>query len=128
MEENTDISSWREFENYARDVMSKLFGTKLVESEPKGVPKKFDMVSMDEKIVGDAEYLTLVNKERVPPAKIMEISGHVWLLEKVKAERRFLVFGNQKQVPELWLKKYGNLLKNIEFYFLDNEGNIERLN
>ena len=107
--------------------MSQYFGRQLRERNPSGFPKKFDMVSANEEIVGDAKFLTLVHREKLPPAKFMEIAGHVWLLEKVNAKRRFLVFGNQKHVPEWWLEKYGNLVHNVEFYFIDNEGNVERL-
>ncbi|GAB6162996.1 hypothetical protein JCM12298_21560 [Desulfothermus naphthae] len=106
--------------------MSKYFEEKL-SKKTRDFPKKFDMLSDNEEIVEDAKFLTLVHGEKMSPAKFMEIAGHVWLLEKVNAKRRFLVFGNQKRVPELWLEKYGNLVYNVEFYFIDNEGNMERL-
>jgi hypothetical protein len=108
--------------------MSKFFQTTLVKKNPKGSPKKFDMVSSDEKIVGDAKFLTLVRGKKTPSAKLMEIAGHVWLLEKVSAGRRFLVFGNQSEVPKLWLRKYAQLVQNVEFYFIDETGTIEKLN
>ena len=87
----------------ARKTMSDYFGVRLVEKKPRGFPKKFDMVSVDGTIIGDAKYLTLVHGKKFPPAKMMEITGHVWLLEKVNVNIRFLVFGNQKEVPNLWL-------------------------
>ena len=118
---------WKEFEEFARKIMSQYFGVILTERTPKGVPKKFDMVSPDMDIVGDAKFLTLVKGKKLPPAKFMEITGHVWLLEKVNANKRFLAFGNQRRVPEWWLEKYGDLVKNIEFYFIDDNGNLERL-
>ncbi len=121
------FSDWREFEEFARETMSKYFGVHLEERRPQGSPKKFDMVSEKGDIVGDAKFLTLVHRKRLPPAKFMEIAGHVWLLEKINAKRRFLVFGNQKRVPEWWLEKYGYLVQNVEFYFIDNQGNVERL-
>lgn len=99
--------NWKEFEELARKVMTHYFGVKLVEKNPKGFPKRFDMVSTDENIVGDAKYLTLVHRKKFPPAKMMEIAGHVWLLEKVNAKTRLLVFGNQRSVPEKWLERYG---------------------
>lgn len=71
--------SWRQFEDLARKTMSQYFGVTLVEKNPKGFPKRFDMVSADESIVGDSKYLTLVRKGGYPPAKMMEITGHVWL-------------------------------------------------
>ena len=107
--------------------MSKFFGTSLQKKRPRNFPKEFDLVSSDEQIVGDAKFLTMVRGEKTPPAKFMEIAGHVWLLEKVNAKRRFLVFGNQKEVPNSWLKKYGKLVHNVEFYFLSESGNLEKL-
>lgn len=122
------ISNWKEFEEFAREIMSEYFGVELTKN-PKGFPKGFDMISPDEEkgIIGDAKFLTLIHRRKLPPAKFMEIAGHVWLLEKVKARRRFLVFGNQKRVPEWWLEKYGNLVESVEFYFIDDKGNVERL-
>lgn len=119
--------NWREFQEFARGVMSARFGVELREREIPNFPKKFDMVSVDFQFVGDAKYLSLVGGERTPPAKLMEIAGHVWLLEKVPARRRFLVFGNQREVPELWLKKYQTLLADIALYFLDETGGLEQL-
>lgn len=118
---------WRGFQESARGVMSSALGVELRERKIPNFPKKFDMVSPDFQFVGDAKYLTLVGGKRTPPAKLMEIAGHVWLLEKVPAMRRFLVFGNQREVSELWLKKYQTLLAGVEFYFLNEDGRLEQL-
>ncbi len=118
---------WKEFQDYAGQIMSKHFSTSFSERNPPGFPKKFDFVSNDGRIVGDAKYLTLVRGERLPPAKFMEIAGHIWLLERVEAYKRFLVFGNQRRVAEWWLEKYGHLTSDVEFFFLDDDGNLEKL-
>ncbi len=120
-------AAWREFEELARNVMSKYFGVELKERYIEGHPKTFDLVSDDGSIVGDAKYLTMVRGKRIPPAKFMEISGHVWMLEKINAKRKFLVFGNDIRVPKEWLKRYGKFLQDIEFFFIDIQGNIIKL-
>ena len=120
--------NWQEFESFARKAMSEYFGVELSEGSPDDFPKRFDMVSPDGQIVGDAKFLTLVQGKKPPPAKFMEIAGHVWLLERVPAQRRFLVFGNQCEVPQQWLKKYGALVRAVEFYFLHPDGKLEKLN
>ncbi len=107
--------------------MSEYFGVPLRQMRDAGLPKKFDLVSEDRSIVGDAKYLTLVHRQWDPPAKMMEIAGHVWLLEKTPASRRFLVFGNQIEVANLWLARYGVLATPVEFYFLGPTGKIDRL-
>jgi len=115
------------FEELAQKRMSDHFGVSLAPGEVPGVPKKFDLVSPDRKIIGDAKYFTLVRGQRLPPAKFSVIAEHVWLLEKTGAPTTFLVFGNDRQVPELWLKRYGSLASGVAFYFLGDDGALERL-
>lgn len=119
--------NWRKFEAFARAEMGKHIGVALGSVKLDGHPKHFDMVSADGSIVGDAKFLTLVHGKSLPPAKFMEITGHVWLLERTPANRRFLVFGNQRRVAEWWLEKYGRLTRNVEFYFLNEDGVLELL-
>lgn len=113
-----------EFERFAQERMSEHLGLPLKKKAPGGFPKIFDLVSDDDGVVGDAKYLTLVDRKYEPPAKLMEITGHVWLLEKLAARQRFLVFGNQVEVPEMWLQKYGRLPTTVEFYFLEPNGRV----
>ena len=117
----------RAFEELTRSVMSVHFGVPLTAGEAPGVPKEFDMVSPDRDIVGDAKYFTLVRGQRLPPAKFSVIAEHVWLLEKTGASTTFLVFGNDRQVPELWLERYGDLVSDVAFYFLTDVGVLEQL-
>jgi hypothetical protein len=115
------------FEELARSVMSAHLGIALVAGQVPGVPKEFDMVSPGGEIVGDAKYYTLVREGRLPPAKFSIIAEHVWLLEKTRAPVTFLVFGNDRQVPLSWLKRYGNLVSGVSFYFLTDDGDLEQL-
>jgi hypothetical protein len=96
------------FEDLARSVMGNYFGVPLRSGQVSGVPKEFDLVSPDGNIVGDAKYFTLVRGQRLPPAT-------------------FLVFGNDRQVPSLWLERYGHLVGDVAFYFLTDEGELELL-
>ena len=119
--------NWRDFQESARAAMSARLGVELQERRIPNFPKKFDMVSGDFQSVGDAKYLSLVGGQRTPAVKLMEIAGHVWLLEKIPARCRFLVFGNQREVPEPWLNKYQKLLAGVDFYFLNEGGGLEQL-
>jgi hypothetical protein len=38
-----------------------------------------------------------------------------------------MVFGNDRQVPELWLARYGTLSRSVDFFFLSDEGVLEQL-
>ncbi len=114
----------REFEALARQIMSDHYGTALEPRELPGLPKLLDLVSPDGRVAGDAKYFTLVRGQRLPPAKFSIIAEHVWLLEKTAAPVKFLVFGNDAEVPRLWLARYGQLLSDITFYFLSDDGEL----
>jgi hypothetical protein len=38
-----------------------------------------------------------------------------------------VVFGNDRQVAELWLRRYEALASEVAFYFLDDDGRLEEL-
>ena len=123
-----EISSPQAFEEFARHVLEDRFGVRLQSRGAHAVPKAFDFVSADSAIVGDAKYFTMVRGRNLPYAKFSVIAEHVWLLEKLGARKKFLVFGNDKRVPLEWLKRYGSLVKDVEFYFLSDDGNLTLLN
>jgi hypothetical protein len=55
------------------------------------------------------------------------IAEYVWLLEKTAAERKFLAFGNERRVPEEWLRRFGILAIGVEFYFIGTPDVVDRL-
>ncbi len=57
----------------------------------------------------------------------MEIAGRLWLLKRTAAQCRFLIFGNQRRLVEWWIEKYCYLVETVEFYFLSDDGALERL-
>jgi hypothetical protein len=115
----------RNFEALARRIMGEHYGAQLEPRQLPGIPKLFDLVSHDGRIVGDAKYFTMVRGQRLPPAKFSVIAEYVWLLEKTKAPVQFLVFGNDPTVPQLWLTRYGELLSDISFFFLSDQGELQ---
>jgi hypothetical protein len=117
-----------EFEKLAREAVTEYFQIPVQPGKLPGVPKLFDIVSADHTVVGDAKYFTLVHGEYLPPAKFSIIAEHVWLLEKcTEARHRLLVFGNERQVPVEWLKRYGGLARSVQFFFLTRGGQLEPL-
>jgi hypothetical protein len=116
-----------QFEALAGRVLSDYHGVALSPGSVRPVPKVFDFVSPDGSIIGDAKYYTRVHGKGRPPAKLATISEHVWLLENTGAAEKFLVFGNDRRVPIIWLQKYGALLSGITFYFLRDDGDLEEL-
>lgn len=109
------------FEALTRSVLSRYYGVALYERLAVGL-KKFDLVSGDSAIMGDAKYFTMVNGNDLPPAKLSVIAEHVWLLEKSTAQHRFLVFGNDSRVAACWLRRFGRLTSAVRFFFVDETG------
>ena len=125
--EQTESMTPRQFEHFARLKMSEHFNTHLSARLVQPPNKRFDLVSEDETIIGDAQFYTLVRGSRLPPAKFAVIAEHVWLLEKTSARHKFLVFGNDRRVPQMWLAKYEQCVSGVNFYFLTQQGEIEQL-
>ena len=123
----SDTLSPQEFEALSRRVLGDHFGVELASGSVPRVRKRFDFVSPDGQVVGDARYSTLAGGPRLPAAKFSVIAEHVWLLEKTGAPVTFLVFGNDREVPLLWLDRYGNLAPEVSFYFLADDGQLEPL-
>jgi len=108
-----------QFEEVCRVELSRRYNTHLSRGVIPGIPKTFDFLSPDHRVVGDAKYFTMVRGEGNPSAKLSVISEYVWLLDGVEAEHKFLVFGNDRRVPEAWLRKHRDMVKGVEFLFLD---------
>ena len=112
----------RAFEEYAARFLSAKWGVELScrpVTLPGGVTKKFDLVTADGRIVGDAKYYKNI---AVPAAKWSTIAEYVWLLQHVpNAERRFMVFGLDIAVAARWLSRFRGWCEGVEFYFLDGE-------
>lgn len=115
-----------QFQALAAHQLSNALGVTLTERTVNvgSVAKRFDLVSEDKRIIGDAKFYKIC---RVPSAKLATITECVFLLERCLADRRFIVFGNDKAVPLKWLQRYGALLDKVTFYFLGKEG-LEQLN
>lgn len=126
MKEGTSLRPSKQFETEAKEFLSRKWCVELEERKVKigEAFKKFDMVSEDESLIGDAKYMKNIP---VPAAKWSDISECVWLLQKTNAKRKFMVFGQDREIAERYLKRWSSIVKDIEFYFFDGK-KLERLN
>lgn len=117
-----NVGDWKSFQRHAQEHFSREWNVVLEERSVKvgcEVPWKFDLVSADLQCVGEAKWLKNIP---VPAAKWQAIAEYIWLLQKVNAQRVFMVFGQDVEVAERYLKRVRPLTQPIEFYFLDGEG------
>ena len=116
------VQDWKSFQRFAQDHFSREWDVALEERSVKvaeEVDWKFDLVSADLRVVGEAKWLKNVP---VPAAKWQAIAEYILLLQKVDAPRVFMVFGRDVEVAERSLKRVRPLIRPVEFYFLDGEG------
>jgi hypothetical protein len=124
---NNHLQEASDFESKVREFLSKKWSVGLRARSVKlsaVLEKKFDLVSEDCSYVGDAKYYKNIP---VPAAKWSTIAEYVWMLEKVNAKNRFMVFGKDKEVAVRWIRKYGSIVNGIKFYFFDGTM-LEELN
>ena len=95
----------------------------------KGVAKKFDMVSADNKYVGDAKKLNRGSPTAGPDSGERSfIAEYVWLLQHfAPGEHKFIVFGHDEdddRITAAWIRKYAQVAEGVAFYFLTRQGSI----
>ena len=112
----------KDFTERAREVMVEFYGRPL-KGKKIGGTKIWDYVSNDGMVVGDARWLG----QSIPAARAF-ISEAVWLLEKVGAVQKFIVFGGETEVPRQWLELWSTLCpEDIALFYLDSKGELHEL-
>ena len=116
------------FPAHARRVLSARWGTGLqrrAAALPGAEARVFELVSGNGRIVGDVVWLD--GRGDTPEAKSAAIAEAVLIVAHVvRADRRFLVFGQDRDVLDRWLTSYRLLLDGVEVWFLDGD-RLERL-
>ena len=107
------------FSLFAQVNMSAYYNKELTSRKKEEWPKYFDLVSSDFQIVGDSKFISPGKKTYIQSSKLSAITEQVWLLEKIGAKIKFLVFA-EEQVPRGWLNKYGMYNDQVQFFVLNS--------
>jgi biotin operon repressor len=120
-------SEQQTFPAHARRILSTRWGTILQRRDAMlagGVTQTFELVSGNGRIVGDVVWLADRGPRDAKSAAIAEavlLVGHA-----ANAHRRFLVFGEERDVVTHWLSRYRGCLDDVEVWFLAGD-KLERL-
>jgi hypothetical protein len=117
-----------EYERRAAVAVSRYFGMPFQPSVPVGVPKRFSLVSNDGEFIGEIVYFSPSESDGQTRIRFSLITENVWLVEKTRVQRKFLIFNSHREVLLDWLGRFGHLLNRIEFYLLNDNDQIELLN
>lgn len=119
-------------EAIAKEVMEEYLGVKLEKKKLNifGKYKEFDLVNIEEAVVGDVKSYTF--KGAVPAAQFSAMSEYVWLMEKLEQSsgrkwKKFIVGLGNRNTFERYAKQYGPWLGDVEIYFIDSDGKLEIL-
>ncbi|HEV2760451.1 MAG TPA: hypothetical protein VGV86_12870, partial [Acidimicrobiales bacterium] len=116
------------FADHARRVLSGRWGTSLrrgLAALPGGDAHPFELVSGNGRIVGDV--IWLASRGRSFEAKSAAIAEAVLVVGHVtNADRRFLVFAEERDAVSRWVTRYRLLLDGVELWFLEGD-RLERL-
>ncbi len=126
--ENGAAATQPGFTAHARRVLSARWGTPLPRRAavlPGGGAQLFELVSGNGRIVGDVVWLA--GRGDTSEATWAAIAEAVLVVAHVtNADRRFLVFGQERDLLSRWLARYRSLLDGVEVWFLDGD-RLERL-
>lgn len=110
----------KEFEDVGRVRLEELFKLKLTKRRISPT-KVWDYVSPDQAIVGDAKRFAYKGNAS---SEMSIISEHVWLLEKLAARAKFLLFGGEMATPLNWLRRWRKLLRDDTYFFFLEQGQL----
>ena len=110
---------WQSFEERARRYFSGLWGVELRARDVTvgSGRKRFDLVSADQQIVGDAKSFS---DARGASGKLSGIAEYVLFLQAVPARRRFLVF-ERRVVATEFLRRWRGVVTGVDFYLLEGD-------
>lgn len=108
------------FEIAARRIFKKKFGRALPPRKVfiQGKEKGFDLVSKNEKIVGDCKHYRNTKSGNIPSAKRSILNEYVWILQKLSKDvRKFLVIGEDYKMAERYVRDFCPWLEGVQVYF-----------
>lgn len=123
----------RPSENWVKELIASYLGIKLGPGAVliNGKPKRFDLLNEAERVVGDIKVFTYEGP--VPAAEHDNLFVYVCLMEKLERYtgskwRKLIVGAGRRKTFEDFIRRYRPWLpEDLEVYFVDSNGNIERL-
>jgi hypothetical protein len=132
--DNPSILGWQEFENKARNAIEKELDCILNNGKINinGKVKDFDLLNIDEKIVGDIKHYKMTSGGNNPSAKFSVLNEYSWLMQKLEQFqkekwRKVFVIGEDSNVVKKYISTYDAWLDDIEIYFCNAVGKLTKM-
>jgi len=126
--------SWFDFEEKARKAIEEELKIKLPSEKVNinGKFKNFDLVNVENKVVGDVKHYKTTSGGNRPSAKISILNEYVWimqLLEKFDNTkwRKLFVVGEDMDMIKKYIIEFDKWLGDIEFYYYSENTGIKKI-
>jgi hypothetical protein len=130
----SDKLNWQKFENIARKSIEEKFDCILNNGKIniQGKAKNFDLLNIDDKIVGDIKHYKMTSGGNNPSAKFSVLNEYAWLMQKLEQYarqkwRKIFVIGTDLSVVEKYISIFNAWLDDIEIYFCDDTGKLTKM-
>lgn len=128
------VDSWSDFEVKARKAIEDELGIKLSSEKINinGKFKNFDLVNIENKVVGDVKHYKTTAGGNRPSAKFSTLNEYVWLMqllekfEKTKW-RKLFVIGEDMEMIKKYIVEFEVWLGDVEFYYFSINSGIKRI-
>ena len=131
---NDSKIDWQQFENIARKLIESELGIILNSGKISinGKTKDFDLLNIDEKIVGDIKHYKMTSGGNNPSAKFSVLNEYAWLMQKLEQFdnqkwKKIFVIGQDRKVVEKYISTFDLWLDDIEIYFCDSDSTLEKM-
>ena len=131
---NDSKIDWQQFENIARKLIESELNTILNSGKINinGKTKDFDLLNIDEKIVGDIKHYKMTSGGNNPSAKFSVLNEYAWLMQKLEQFdnqkwKKIFVIGQDRKVVEKYISTFDLWLDDIEIYFCDSDSTLEKM-
>jgi|SaaInlStandDraft_2_1057019.scaffolds.fasta_scaffold09030_2 hypothetical protein len=125
---------WQRFENVARKAIENELDTILNGGKINinGKAKDFDLLNIDENIVGDVKHYKMTEGGNNPSAKFSVLNEYSWLMQKLEQYQKqkwqkIFVVGEDVRVVKKYISTYDAWLDDIEIYFCDADGKLTKM-
>ncbi len=125
---------WQEFENVARKALENELDCILNcgKININGKAKNFDLLNIDEKIVGDIKHYKMTSGGNNPSAKFSVLNEYSWLMQKLEQFqkqkwRKIFVIGEDYNVVKKYISTFDAWLDDIEIYFCNADGKLTKM-
>lgn len=126
--------TWFDFEENARKAIEKELKIQLPNGKINinGKFKSFDLVNLENKVVGDVKHYKTTSGGNRPSAKFSTLNEYVWLMQLLEKFdntkwKKLFVIGEDLEMVKKYIVEFEKWLGDIEFYYYSKESGIKKI-